>query len=137
MLDLAGKIQERIDEYCMRYEYGLHIAVTTPDPALWDTIPWPDSLDRYGWLDPAETDGHISGWVFPYQPDLMAASVAGLAEHMVDDYIDAVLLYVTVYVGLNGYPDPDERRRKVEDLMYDNHPERLATLSLVQTGGGR
>jgi hypothetical protein len=137
VIELANKIQQRIDEYCMHHDPGIHIAVTTPEPEQWDSIPWPDTLHRYGWLDPAETDGHISGWAFPYQPELMAASVTGLTDEQVDDYLDAVLLYVTLYVRLDGFTDADERRRKVEDLMYDNHPERLTLLSRVQTGQAR
>lgn len=135
---LAADIKERIDFFCMLHDPGIHIAVTTPDLDLWDTIPWPDSLYRYGWLDPAETDGHSSGWAFPYQPELMAASVAGLSRDKVEDYLDAVLLYVTLYIQLaDRFPSADDRRRKVEDMMYDSHPERLVLLSLVQSGRGR
>lgn len=135
--DLAAVIQERIDRFCMNISDGLGIAVTTPDMELWDTIPWPDTLFRYGWMDPARTDGHPSGWVFPYQPEVMAATVTGLDPTEVDRYVDALLLYVTLYIGAYRFEkDPAERRRKVEDLMYDTHPEELALMSYVQTGQG-
>lgn len=136
--ELANFVKERIDYYCMRHEPGLRIAVSTPHMDLWDTIPWPDTLFRFGWLDPAPTDGHPSGWAFVYQPEVMAATVTGLDFHDVERYIDTVMLYVTMYIRIaTSIPDPGERRRKVEDLMYDHHPERLALLSLVQTGGGQ
>ena len=135
---LAARIRDRIDYFCIRHPGGIQIAVSTPDRKLWDSIPWPDTLFRCGWVDPAPTDGHPSGVVFVYQPEVMAESVSGLDPEGVDRYLDALLLYVTFSVDLLGrIADPGERRRRVEDLIYDHHPERLALLSLVQTGGGR
>ena len=135
---LAARIQERIDYFCIRHPGGIQIAVSTPDRDLWDTLPWPETLFPCGWLDPTRTDGHSSGVVFVYQPEVMAESVTGLDPEGVERYIDAVLLYVTFYVDLlKRVDDPDERRRRVEDVIYDHHPERLALLSLVQTGGGQ
>lgn len=131
-------VKERIDYYCMRHQPGLQIAVSTPPMELWDTIPWPDTLFRYGWLDPAQTDGHPSGWAFIYQPEVMATTVAALDVANIERYVDAVLLYVTIYIqSYDAEPDPAERRRLVEDILYDHHPEKLALMSRVQTGGGQ
>jgi hypothetical protein len=135
---LAVRISSRIDYFCTRHPGGIDIAVATPRRALWDSVPWPATLYSWGWVDPAPTDDHRSGVVFTYQPEIMAESVAGMSEEGVERYIDALLLYVTFSVDLlDKIADPGERRRKVEDIIYDHHPERLALLSLVQTGGGR
>ena len=131
---LAERIKHRIDTFCMAAEPdGIGIAVATPEPDAWADMPLPATLSFSGWIDPAATDGHPSGFVFIYSPETMAETVTGL-----DEYLEAVLLYVTCHVRFApAIPDPDERRRMVEDRIYDHDPELLALLSHVQTGGAR
>lgn len=132
---LASKIQERIDCFCMHH---LGIAVATPTRNDWDDMPMPATLLRSGWIDPAETDGHESGFVFIYCPEVIAETVRALHLGGINRYLETLLTYVELFVTLaEEIPVRDVRRHEVEHLIYDDAPEALSLLSDVQFGHWR
>jgi hypothetical protein len=131
MKALAEKIQERIGCYCVGH---VGIGVSTLDRTAVD-LPLPATLTASGWLEPVATDGHPSGFVFVYDPELIAGTVQALNLRGIDRYLDTVLDYVTLFVHLaDELPDVDVRRREVERRIYDHDAGALALLSEVQFG---
>jgi hypothetical protein len=95
-------------------------------------------LTGCGWIDPVATDGHPSGFVFVYDPELIAQTVRALNHRGIDRYLDTLLDYVTLFVLLDDeFPDEDARRREVEQRIYDHDPDALSLLTDVQFGHWR
>lgn len=124
--DRTDIIRYRLDKHVLE---DLQVAVATMDLDAWAEFAAEHDQDtRFGWTAPCEWDGIIT---VPYCPEAISVLTDTLSDNDFIVFMDTLEWMIDKHIALGETPY-EERRRMIEDELYDLNPDVLAFFSNLE-----